>query len=56
MTKDFDFEKKFIYIPLQLQPELTLSSMGGENMRYSDQLQMIEQLRLLVPDDISIIF
>ena len=55
MTKTFNFEKKFVYVPLQLQPELTLSSMGGEDMRYSDQLQMIEQLRLFIPEDISII-
>jgi hypothetical protein len=42
---------KYVYVPLHMQPELTSSAMGGSCGRYADQLQMIEQLSLLVPQD-----
>ena len=53
-VRAFDKKRKFIYVPLHMQPELTTSSMGGADGRYSDQLQMIEQLSLLVPPEVVI--
>ena len=49
-----DKTKKFVYVPLHMQPELTTSMMGGCDGRYGDQLQMIEQLSLLVPSEVVI--
>ena len=43
-----NMDQKFVYFPLQLQPELTTSSFGG---RYADQALAIEQLACIVPDD-----
>ena len=44
--------EKYIYVPLHYQPEATTAPCGGF---YADQIYMIEQLRLRLPDDITII-
>ncbi len=42
-----DLERPFVYFPLQLQPEMTTSSLGG---RYRDQLLAIERLAEILPE------
>lgn len=41
-----DFEKDYIYFPLQLQPEISTHPLGGQ---YVDQALAIEHLSLIVP-------
>lgn len=48
---DIDLDSKFVYFPLQFQPEMTTSAIGKE---YSDQLIAIEKLNKLLTDDYSI--
>jgi len=48
---EIDLERKFVYFPLQYQPEMTTSSLGGA---YVDQALALEHLRDLLPDDVAI--
>lgn len=50
-----DYGCDYLYIPLHLQPELTTSALGGFHGRYSDQIQVLEQLRRRVPRNIMFI-
>ena len=44
----FDLSRKFVYFPLQYQPEMTTSTLGGV---FSDQLLAIEKLATILPED-----
>ena len=48
---NFDLNRKFVYFPLQYQPEMTTSTLGGV---FSDQLLAIEKLAIILPEDCSI--
>ena len=53
-VRKFEKAQKFVYVPLQMQPELTTSSLGGAGGRYGDEVQMIEQLSFLIPSDVVV--
>ena len=50
-NRQVDIEQRFVYFPLQLQPEMTTSSLGGA---FRDQLLAIEELSRILPDDVKI--
>lgn len=43
-----DYEQKYVYFPLHLQPELTTSALGGI---FNDQLLALEILSGMIPED-----
>ena len=45
---EVDFNKNYVYFPLQMQPELTTTTLGGI---YKDQLLAIEHLNTILPDN-----
>jgi hypothetical protein len=45
--KEPELDQPFVYFPLQLQPEMTTSSLGG---RYRDQILAIERLAEMLPE------
>ena len=50
--QDIDLSGRYVYVPLQMQPEMTTSSLGG---RFRDQAYMIERLADLLPSDVRIL-
>ena len=46
-----NFEEKFVYFPLPMQPEMTTSAIGGE---FRDQLLALERLSNILPKGIKI--
>ena len=52
IAKEIDFSKKIIFVPLNYQPELTTSPMGGA---FFDQRFMIQMLSSYCPDDFQIL-
>ena len=51
-NQDIDLSRDYIYFPLQLQPELTTSALGG---RFRDQALAIESLARVLPDGVRIL-
>lgn len=51
-NQEVDLDGDFVYFPLQFQPEMTTSALGG---RYRDQAYAIERLAELLPDGVRIL-
>ncbi|MXX90548.1 MAG: hypothetical protein F4213_17645 [Boseongicola sp. SB0677_bin_26] len=51
-NQEIDLSEDYIYFPLQLQPELTTSALGG---RFRDQAFAIESLARVLPDGVRIL-
>ena len=47
-AKNVDMNRKFVYVPLHLQPEMTVDTIGGI---YRDQILVVEKVRNIIPDD-----
>ena len=47
-----DLSRPYVYVPLQLQPEMTTASLGGQ---YADQALAIERLADMLPPDVRIL-
>lgn len=47
-----DLSNRYVYVPLQIQPEATTLPMGGA---YVDQLLVVEMLDALVPEDVLLL-
>ncbi|MCC5992627.1 MAG: hypothetical protein JJT99_08895 [Rhodobacteraceae bacterium] len=50
--QEIDLSTPYVYVPLQMQPEMTTSSLGG---RFRDQAYMIERLADMLPAGIRIL-
>jgi hypothetical protein len=48
---EIDMTRRFVYFPLQMQPEMTTASLGGI---YADQFLAIEHLAAMLPEDVRI--
>lgn len=46
--KHVDMNRDFVYVPLHLQPEMTVDTIGSI---YRDQILVIEKIRNMIPDD-----
>lgn len=46
--KHVDVSRNFVYVPLHLQPEMTVDTIGSI---YRDQILVIEKIRNMIPDD-----
>lgn len=50
-SQPYDLSQDFVYFPLQLQPEMTTSALGG---RFRDQAYAIERLAAILPKEVKI--
>lgn len=50
--QELDLSGDFVYFPLQLQPEMTTSALGG---RFRDQAYAIERLAAILPEGVRIL-
>lgn len=51
-NQDIDLSGDYVYVPLQMQPEMTTATLGG---RYRDQAYMIERLASILPPGVRIL-
>lgn len=50
-AKSQDLSRRYVYVPLHIQPEVTTLPMGGA---YADQILMVQMLNALLPEDVLI--